>query len=161
MSPAKITACFFALLTLCGCIPKYISKSENQARISIKYFWGYESDELISILKLEDVKSNSCIRLSGISILATVNKGNPLAPKTSNQKNILIDAGKPVKLRISMTPAASIGTMRFYQNCQREITFTPKSNSEYELSLKSPPCDVALLENGAKVNADVKPFPCL
>ena len=112
MNLAKITFCAAILLLLGGCLPKYISKSSSQAKISIKYFWGYDSDELISVFNMKDVKDNSCIQLAGQSLIATVNKGNPLSPKTSNQNNILIDAGNPIKLRITMVPAATIGTNR-------------------------------------------------
>jgi hypothetical protein len=161
MKKNNIIICATALFIISGCAPIYVSKSNNQARISINYFWGYDNDELLTILKLENVNDKSCIQLSGLSTLATVNKGNPLARKTSNQENIIIDAEKPLKLRISLVPAASIGTMRYYQNCQRELTFTPKHNSNYELIVKSPPCDVEVREDGTKMNIDITPLPCL
>ena len=161
MNLVKIIVCSSILLLLGGCVSKYISRSSNQAKISITYFWGYDSDELISVYNMDNVKDNSCIQFTGQSLVATVNKGNPLSPKTSNQKNILIDSGKPIKLRITMLPATTIGTMLQYQNCHREIIFMPKTSHSYELNLKSPPCDVDLSENGLKIKADIRPTPCL
>ncbi len=150
------------LFSLCaaGCVSYYKPTTVDVANISISHTWGHENSEIIYVYKIDELTKMNCLHYSGVSRLATINNGNPLAARTSNLKNISIAAGEPIRLRVYMVPAANVGTLNVNQNCIGDLFFTPQNDFQYELSIKTPPCEMSILENGKNLNLDVKPVLC-
>jgi hypothetical protein len=143
-----------------GCVSYYKPTSSDVATISISHSWGHNNSEIIYVYKIDELTKMNCLHYSGVSRLATINNGNPLAPRTSNLEDIPIAAGQPIRLRIYMIPAANVGTLNTSQNCIGDLFFTPKKDVGYELSLKTPPCEMSIKENGMNLNLEVKAVLC-
>ena len=140
-----LTACIPGLLLLLtGCASPYVAPDAGEPTALISFevngdpIFGY----VASFSFFEEGEDRSCG--SQLQRMASINKGNPLAGKTTNTTDIPIPTGRPIIIRSRIMPAAAFSQ----QSCGSDNVLVADADKTYLLTIEwlANQCDVELFD---------------
>ena len=128
----KSASILLPVFIILGCATAYVAPAEDDPTATISFeidadpIFGY----VASFFYFEVDDDRSCG--SGLQRMAKINKGNPLAGKSTDTEDIAIPAGRTIIIRSLLSPAAAFSQ----RSCSADSFLNAEADKTYTLRVK-------------------------